>query len=86
MLINAVMEWLHAPGLLILDDLHVINEPLVHTAVEYLMNQLPASLTLVVATRHDPPLARLSTRRELLEIRLPDLRFTANETADLPGF
>ncbi|HEU5011274.1 MAG TPA: helix-turn-helix domain-containing protein [Roseiflexaceae bacterium] len=84
-LINAVMERLHAPGWLILDDLHVINEPLVHAALEYLMNQLPVSLTLVIATRHDPllPLARLRARRELLEIRLPDLRFTAAETADL---
>jgi LuxR family maltose regulon positive regulatory protein len=84
-LINALLEAPPTPGLLVLDDLHVLSEPAVFTALEYLIDQLPAHLTLAIATRHDPPLplARLRARRELLEIRLPELRFTAAETADL---
>lgn len=84
-LINAALEAPPAAGLLVLDDLHVLSEPAALAALEYLIEQLPAHLTLAIATRHDPPLPlpRLRARRELLELRLPELRFTAAETADL---
>jgi LuxR family transcriptional regulator, maltose regulon positive regulatory protein len=42
------------------------------------------ALQLVIATRTDPPLplARLRAKSEMLELRLTDLRFTNQETAD----
>lgn len=84
LLVNGLMG-LPAPALLVLDDLHTLVEPQIYAALEYLLAHLPAGLTMLVATRHDPPLglARLRARRELLELRLTDLRFTPEEARDL---
>lgn len=84
-LADALIELAPAPGLLVLDDLHAIDAPEIYAALADLIDQLPAGLCLAVATRHDPPLplARLRARRELIELRLDALRFTADETADL---
>jgi ATP/maltotriose-dependent transcriptional regulator MalT len=45
------------------------------------VEHLPPHLHLVIATRSDPPLplARLSARGQLLEVRAVDLRFTTEE-------
>jgi LuxR family maltose regulon positive regulatory protein len=82
-LVNDLAEALQAPVVVVLDDLHVVAEPAVHVALDYLLARLPPHLHLLVLTRHDPPLAlaRLRARGELAEVRLPDLRFTADETA-----
>ncbi|HEU5100938.1 MAG TPA: LuxR C-terminal-related transcriptional regulator, partial [Roseiflexaceae bacterium] len=84
-LVNELLNAPPEPALLVLDDLHAVTDPAVHAALAFLLDQLPTYLTVAVATRHDPPLplARLRARRELLELRLPDLRFTAGETAAL---
>ena len=68
---------------LVLDDYHLITEPAIHQALTFLLDHLPHQLHLVIATRADPPLplARLRTRGHLTEIRVADLRFTAEETA-----
>ena len=52
----------------------------------FLVEHLPPQVHLVLASRADPPLplARLRARGELLEIRAADLRFTADEAADVP--
>jgi LuxR family maltose regulon positive regulatory protein len=69
------------PIVVVLDDLHVVTEPAVYTTLDYLLERLPAQITVAVGTRYDPPLAltRLRARRELVELRLHDLRFTADE-------
>jgi LuxR family maltose regulon positive regulatory protein len=84
-LVNVLLDAPPASALLVFDDLHAVTDPAVHGALAFLLDQLPAHLTVAVGTRHDPPLplARLRARRELLELRLPDLRFTAGETAAL---
>jgi LuxR family maltose regulon positive regulatory protein len=84
-LVNTLLDMRIEPALLVLDDLHAVTDPAVHGALAFLLDQLPAHLTVAIGTRHDPPLplARLRARRELLELRLPDLRFTAGETATL---
>jgi LuxR family maltose regulon positive regulatory protein len=66
---------------LVLDDLHVITEPAVYRALDYLLEHIPTPLHLIIATRHDPPLslARLRARGQLAELRVPDLRFTIDE-------
>lgn len=66
---------------LILDDYHLINAQEIHDAVTFLIDHLPASMHLVIATRADPPLpiARLRGRQQLIEIRRADLSFTTDE-------
>jgi LuxR family transcriptional regulator, maltose regulon positive regulatory protein len=67
---------------LVLDDLHLITEPRLHAALDYFLERMPSQLHLLVATRHDPPmaLARLRARGQLAELRLHSLRFTFDET------
>ena len=63
-LINDVLECLTHPFALVLDDLHHITEPVIFAALDYLLENLPSQMHLVVATRIDPPvsLARLKAR------------------------
>ena len=66
---------------LVLDDYHMIQSPLVHELLAYWLDHLPNHLRLVIATRADPPipLARLRAQGELKELRADDLRFTEEE-------
>jgi LuxR family maltose regulon positive regulatory protein len=66
---------------LVLDDYHLIANTEIHRAIEVLIERLPMSVQLVLATRSDPPLplGRLRARGQLTEIRADDLRFTAAE-------
>jgi len=68
---------------LIVDDYHVITNPVVHEAVGHLIERLPNQFAIAMSTREDPPLplARLRAHGELLEIRADQLRFTSEETA-----
>ena len=68
---------------LVLDDYHVIEDPVIRDSMAYLVKHLPRQLRLVLASRADPtlPLARLRARAELVEVRAADLRFTFEETA-----
>jgi LuxR family transcriptional regulator, maltose regulon positive regulatory protein len=70
---------------LVVDDYHVIHAQHVHRSVEFLLEHLPGSLRLVVASRSDPPLplARLRARGQSAELRAADLRFTLGEAAQL---
>jgi LuxR family transcriptional regulator, maltose regulon positive regulatory protein len=68
---------------LVLDDYHLITEQSIHRSLTFLLDHLPRQLHLIMATRANPPLplARMRTRGHLTEIRVADLRFTAEETA-----
>lgn len=68
---------------LILDDLHAITNPAIHTGLAFLLEQAPDNLHVAAATRVDPPwpLARWRARNRLIEIRAADLRFTPDEAA-----
>ena len=70
---------------LVVDDYHLIHAQHVHRSVEFLLEHLPGSLRLVVASRSDPPLplARLRARGQSAELRAADLRFTLAEAAQL---
>jgi LuxR family maltose regulon positive regulatory protein len=71
------------PAILILDDYHVITQPDLQTALTFFLDHLPPKIHLIIATREEPllHLPRLRARREVIEIRLQDLRFTREETA-----
>lgn len=83
-LINEIVESLPDPFVVVLDDLHVVTDPAILSALDYLLERMPAQMHLIIATRHDPPLslARLRAHRRMTEIRLADLRFTVDEVAD----
>ena len=67
--------------LLVLDDYHVITSSQIHESLAYLVDHLPPTLHLVVATRAEPalPLARWRARGDLQEIGAADLRFSPEE-------
>lgn len=73
------------PHVLVLDDYHLLADPRIHEALEYLVTYLPASLRVVIAARTDPPLpiARLRARGDLTELRAAQLRFSPGEAAAL---
>jgi LuxR family transcriptional regulator, maltose regulon positive regulatory protein len=68
---------------LVLDDYHGIDAAAIHAGLSFLLERLPPTLHLVIASRAEPPLplARLRARGELSELRAPDLRFTPDEAA-----
>lgn len=76
---------------LVLDDYHVLHTPVIHQAITYFIEHMPASLHLVISSRADPPLplARWRARRDLTEVRAADLRFRVEEAhaflADVMG-
>lgn len=74
---------LSEPVVLVLDDYHVIENIEIHRALELLVERLPSTAHIVVATRSDPPLplSRLRVRAQLTEIRAADLRFNVVEAA-----
>ncbi len=89
-LVTALINELAAqPGdgevLLVLDDYHLIDARQVHASLGFLLEHLPPGLHLVLASRADPPLplARLRAGGQLAELRIGDLRFTAEEAAAL---
>jgi LuxR family transcriptional regulator, maltose regulon positive regulatory protein len=71
------------PCVLVLDDFHVIESQTVLEMLAFLLDHMPQPMHLALLTRTDPllPLARLRVRGQLLDIRLDQLRFTADEMA-----
>lgn len=69
------------PRLIVLDDYHLIEEPAIHTALEFLIAHGSPPLHLIIAGRSQPPLslARLRGQGQLLELTSADLRFTSVE-------
>lgn len=83
-LLNAATS-VEGTHVLVLDDYHLLRDPLVHQSVEFLLSYLPPALRLVIASRMDPPLplARMRARGELQELRVADLRCTSAEGVQL---
>jgi LuxR family maltose regulon positive regulatory protein len=84
-LINAVLASGGEPIVLVLDDLHYVTDSTVLSLLDQLLERLPRQLRLIIATRHDPPLSlpRLRVRRQVAELHLDELRFTALEAEAL---
>lgn len=70
--------------ILVLDDYHLVDNPLVDKALSFLLEHMPPQMHLAITTREDPnlPLARLRVRDQLTELRVADLRFTPSEAAE----
>lgn len=73
-------EW-HRPVFLVIDDYHLINNPVIHEAMRFFIRHQPENLTLVVLSRNLPQLgiANLRVRDQLLEIGSQQLAFTHQE-------
>lgn len=80
LILNAVADRLPA-FTLVLDDYHQIETAAIHTSLTYFIEHLPPNMRLALLTRSDPPLplARLRARRQVVELRVHDLRFEVDE-------
>jgi LuxR family transcriptional regulator, maltose regulon positive regulatory protein len=76
---------LRAPVVLVLDDYYLIGESRCHEQVAFVLNHLPPTVQIVLATRTEPPLplARLRLYGEIVEVRAQELRFSAGQAAAL---
>lgn len=72
--------------LIVLDDFQNVNESLpITSSLDLMMRHMPQNVHIVILTRARPnlDLPVLAARRELVEIKEEDLRFTPHETAEL---
>ena len=69
---------------LVLDDYHLVRNPTVDEGIAFLLEHLPQTVELAIASRSEPalPLARLRARGDLAEIDAQQLCFSEEE-ADL---
>ena len=74
-------EW-QRPLYLVIDDYHLITNPVIHYAMRFFLRHQPENLTLVVLSRNLPQLgiANLRVRDQLLEVGSQQLSFTHAET------
>ncbi len=76
---------LSAPVVIVVDDYHLISSLECHEHMAFLLMHLPPTAQIVLTTRVDPPLpiGRLRATGDLVEIKMPELRFTATEVGTL---
>ena len=86
-LINELSEQIETPWLIVLEDYHYVASPVVHQLVDFLLENAPDGLHIVISTRVDPPiaLARLRARGQLAELRTTSLRFRDDEVSKWMG-
>lgn len=74
-----------APLLLVLDDYHLAQGPVLDRCLQFFLNHLPDGLLVLVTSRQRPDwhLARLRLSRQLLELHEQDLRLTHDESLAL---
>ncbi|MCA4962796.1 LuxR C-terminal-related transcriptional regulator [Pseudomonas sp. Y24-6] len=74
-----------APLLLVLDDYHLAQGPVLDRCLQFFLNHLPDGLLVMVTSRQRPDwhLARLRLSRQLLELHEQDLRLTHDEAQTL---
>lgn len=71
--------------LLVIDDYHLISNNEISKILAYLLEHSPGNMHIALLTRSDPslPLARIRSQNQLIEIRLSDLSFSANDISVL---
>jgi len=75
----------NTPLLLVLDDYHLAQGPVLDRCLQFFLNHLPDGLLVMVTSRQRPDwhLARLRLSRQLLELHEQDLRLTHDEALTL---
>jgi LuxR family maltose regulon positive regulatory protein len=73
---------IQSPVVLALDDYHQLEGDEVHATLRRLLDYLPDSVCIAIATRTEPPLQvpRLRARGQLVEVDADELRFSLAET------
>lgn len=86
LLINRIAQH-DRPVVLILDDVHSLDERATLSDIAHLIKHAPPQLRIVLSTRSDPsiPLDRYRLSGQLVEIRAAQLAMTADETRDMLG-
>ncbi|HSZ69242.1 MAG TPA: LuxR C-terminal-related transcriptional regulator [Solirubrobacteraceae bacterium] len=84
LLVNALAE-LRSPVVVVLDEIHELTSPQATATIDFLVRHAPEQLRLVLAGRADPtlPIERLRVGGGLTELRIGDLAFDLQETAEL---
>jgi LuxR family maltose regulon positive regulatory protein len=84
-LINTLEACEVTHGVMVIDDLHRIEDPAFHRFLDALVERIGARWSLAFSTRSDPPLAlaRLRATSELAEFRQLELRFAQEEARRL---
>ena len=79
------LEVVDQPVVLVIDDLQELRAPDALRLLERFLEQIPATLSVVLATREEPQIGlhRLRVDGALTEIRDADLRFSLQETREL---
>ena len=83
-LVSELHAW-NEPGLIIVDDAHLLTDRLALDAISTIIDHLPPGVRMAVAGRHEPllPFARLAAHRQLVTLGREDLALDANETSAL---
>ncbi|HWN22626.1 MAG TPA: LuxR C-terminal-related transcriptional regulator [Gaiellaceae bacterium] len=78
------LDGLAQPVVLVLDDFHEIESPIVRRELQLLLDRSPSGLRLVLSTRADPRLRlqRLRLTDDLTELRAAELAFTVDECGE----
>lgn len=68
---------------LVLDDFHLIKDPVIHETFLFLLQYMPSFMHVILISRELPPfsLARMMGKGMLKELSAPELRFTLDEIA-----
>ncbi|MDR3589079.1 MAG: BTAD domain-containing putative transcriptional regulator [Negativicutes bacterium] len=79
--VNSLETKTSADFLLVLDDYHLVTEPVIHGLVQELLLHLPGGIHVMIASRTSPPfpLPRLKLQRKINVIGPEELRFTREE-------
>jgi LuxR family maltose regulon positive regulatory protein len=74
-----------SPGVLVVDDLHLVDDDAVMASLALFLQHLPAWLHVVLLSRCEPalPVDRLQARGQLGEVRFAELRFSHGEACDM---
>jgi len=69
----------------VLDDYHLITEPVCHGQLQFLLLHLPQHVQIAISSRTEPPLplAWLRARGDLTEVRTEDLRLAPEAAATI---
>lgn len=80
--LTTILNQITAGSLLVLDDYHLIESPVIHQMVGFLVSNLPTSCHIVISSRTVLPfsVSRLRVQREFLEITATELAFTSAES------
>jgi len=72
------------PFLLVIDDCHLLKDPLILRIFNFLIEHQPPQMNLILISREDlpVPISRLRVSRQVVEIRQSDLQFTTVEAED----